>query len=214
MLALDYAALLHQLRGEAAHTSGQAQAALMLGTEQAFTYYLAWATIFQGWALTAQHQGEEGIDQIRQGLDALQATGGAVRLPYYWALLAEAYQRAGQAAAGYMLVANALAHTATTGESWYEAELYRLQGVLLLAQSREQHAAAHACFHQALSVARRQQAKSLELRVALSLSRLWQGEGKRQEARQLLAGVYGWFTEGFETTDLCEAKALLEAMGE
>jgi DNA-binding winged helix-turn-helix (wHTH) protein/predicted ATPase len=210
MLALDYAALLRQLRGEVSHTALQAQAALILGTEQAFTYYLAWATIFRGWVLTARQQREEGIEQIHQGLDALQATGGAVRLPYYWALLTEAYQHAGQVTEGCMLVAKALAHTATTGESWYEAELYRLQGVLLLAQSSEQHAAAHACFQQALTVARRQQARSLELRAALSLSRfLWQGKGKRRAACQLLADVYGWFTEGFETTDLCEAHALL-----
>ena len=150
---------------------------------------------------------------MRQGLDALQATGGAVRLPYYWALLAEVYGHVGQATEGRTLVAHAFAHIAATGESWYEAELHRLTGELLLAQSRDQHAAAHACFQQALAVARRQQARSLELRAAMSLARLEQQQGKRHEAHQCLAEVYGWFTEGFDTADLRAAKALLEALG-
>jgi predicted ATPase len=110
------------------------------------------------------------------------------------------------------VLTEALAYTHTTGERFYEAELHRLKGELLLALSSENHLAAEACFQQALEVARRQQAKSLELRVAMSLSRLWQCQGKRAEARQLLAEIYGWFTEGFDTADLLEAKALLEAL--
>jgi len=212
MLALDYAALLHQLRGEPGDVYAQAQAALRLGTEKAFAYYSSWALMFHGWALTAHHQREEGIRQMHEGLEALQATGGAVRLPYYWALLAEAYWQAGQVAEGHRLVAQALAHIDSTGETWYAAALHRLQGELLLAQSQEQHGAAHACFQQALTVARRQQAKSLELRAAMSLARLWQQQGKRTEARELLAPLYGWFTEGFDTADLQEAKVLLDEL--
>jgi predicted ATPase len=107
------------------------------------------------------------------------------------------------------VLAEALTLVDTTEERWWEAELHRLEGELLLALSTDHAAQAETCFHQALDIARRQQAKSLELRAAMSLSRLWQQQGKRAEARQLLAETYGWFTEGFDTADLQEAKALL-----
>ena len=217
-LALDYAALLHQWRGEVSGTLALANTAMTLGTEQGFAYYLAWATILQGWALTAQHQEATGIAQMRQGLAALQATGGEARLPYYLALLAEAHARAGQADEGLIAVSDALAHLNATGEVWYEAELHRLRGALLVQQAtgREQTllSEAEACLHRALSIAHRQHAKPLALRAAMSLSRLWQSQGKRTEARALLAPIYDWFTEGFDTADLQEAKALLEELGE
>jgi predicted ATPase len=110
------------------------------------------------------------------------------------------------------VIAEALAAVHNRGERCYEAELYRLQGELLLARPAKPHAEAAACFCQALAVARRQQAKSLELRAAISLSRLWQQQGKPDEARALLAPIYGWFTEGFDTADLQEAKALLDEL--
>ena len=135
-----------------------------------------------------------------------------MRLPYYLALLAEACGHTGLVAEGVTLLAEALAHAHHTGESWTEAELHRLKGELLLALSADHHAEAEGCLHQALAVARHQQAKSLELRAAMSLSRLWQQQGKRGEAHQLLTEIYGWFTEGFDTADLQEAKALLEAL--
>ena len=118
----------------------------------------------------------------------------------------------GQAAAGLGVLEEAWVPVHNHGIRDYEAELYRLKGELLLALTAENHAEATACFHHALDIARHQQAKSLELRAAMSLSRLWQRQGKRAEARQLLADVYGWFTEGFDTADLQEAKALLEAL--
>ena len=130
-------------------------------------------------------------------------------------LIAEAYRKAGKAAAGLTLVAETLAHAETTGECWWQAELCRLQGELLLQTGgKREMLEAEESFHLALTVARRQQAKSLELRAAMSLSRLWQQQGKRVEARQLLAEVYGWFTEGFDTADLQEAKALLAELAE
>ena len=110
------------------------------------------------------------------------------------------------------LLAEALAHVDTTGERFYAAEVYRLKGELLLRQATPDEAQAETCWHQALDIARHQQAKSWELRAALSRSRLWQQQGKRDEARDLLAPIYGWFTEGFDTADLQEAKALLEAL--
>jgi predicted ATPase len=127
-------------------------------------------------------------------------------------MLAEAYGSTGQVEAGRRVLAEALALIDTTEERWWEAELHRLKGELLLALSMDNAAEAEACFHQALDVARRQQAKSLELRAAMSLSWLWQQQDKRDEARALLAPVYGWFTEGFDTADLQEAKALLTSL--
>ena len=132
--------------------------------------------------------------------------------PYYLALLAEVCTKGGQTEEGLSILAEALALGHKTGERFCEAELYRLQGELLLARSTHQAAEAETCFQQALAVARHQGAKSLELRAAMSLSRLWQRQGKGAEAREPLAPIYNWFTEGFDTTDLQEAKALLEEL--
>ena len=146
--------------------------------------------------------------QMRQGLAAWRTTGMRVAVPLWLGLLAEAYGRAGKAEEGLTMLAEALDVIDKNGERFYEAELYRLKGELLQ-QSTAQQEAAEEHLQQALAVARRQQAKSLELRAAVSLSRLWQRQSKRAEARELLAPVYGWFTEGFDTADLQEAKALL-----
>jgi len=162
--------------------------------------------------LAQQGQAREGIEQIYQGLLAFRATGAELGRPYWLALLAEAYGTMGQPASGLMALAEALTLVDKTGERWYEPELHRLKGALLLQQSADNHGEAQACFHRVLDVARAQQAKSLELRAATSLSRLWQQQGKRHEARQLLTDVYGWFTEGFDTTDLREAKVLLDQL--
>jgi predicted ATPase len=134
--------------------------------------------------------------------------------PYQLALLAEASGNIGQPDKGLKALTEALAAVHSGGGYFYEAELYRLKGELLLAQegTRQTWVVAEACFHQALAVARTQQAKSLELRAALSLSHLWQRQGKRAEGRDLLAPSYGWFTEGFDTADLQEAKTLLDAL--
>jgi TOMM system kinase/cyclase fusion protein len=211
-MALDYAAMLHQFRRERHAVHEQAEAAIALCTEQRFAYYLAWGTTMQGWARVAQDQDKEGLAQMRHGLAALRATGAALRLPYYLALLAEACGQTGQAVEGLTLLAEALAQAHKAEESWTEAELHRLKGELLLSLSTDNQVEAAGCFHQALATARRQQAKALELRAAMSLSRLWQQQGKRTEAYQLLAGIYGWFTEGFDTADLQDAKGLLQEL--
>ena len=187
---------------------------MALATAQGFAQFAAQATIMRGWVLAAQGQGAAGTAQMRQGLVAYQATGSAQKRPYNLALLADAYGSLGQTAEGLSLLAETLATVDRPGERGWDAELHRLQGELLLAQAgaRQQVPEAEACLHQALDVARRQQAKSWELRAATSLSRLWQQQGKRAEAHALLAPIYGWFTEGFDTADLQEAKALLEAL--
>ena len=143
---------------------------------------------------------------------AYRATGGEIGRPYSLGLLAEAHGAIGQPEAGLTVLAEALTHVDKTGERWYAPELYRLKGALLLQQSSDNQAEAESCFHHALDIARTQQAKSWELRSATSLARLWQQQGKRQEAHDLLAPVYGWFTEGFDTADLKDAKALLETL--
>jgi predicted ATPase len=147
-------------------------------------------------------------------LIAYRATGAEIGRQYFLTLLAEAYGTLGQPEAGLTVLTEALTHADKTGEGWCEPELYRLKGVLLLQQNSDHQAEAESCFHHALEIARTQQAKSFELRTATSLARLWQRQGKRQEAHDLLAPVYKWFTEGFDTADLQDAKALLNELSE
>jgi predicted ATPase len=210
--AMCFAGMLDQRCRDVPAAQERTTVAITLCTEQGFALYLARGIILQGWARAEQGQGVAGLAQMCQGLVAYQATGAAVFRPYYLAFLAEAYGKVGQAGEGLTLLDEALAVVHKTGERFYEAELYRLKGELLLVRSAENDGEAEACFQQALLVARHQQAKSAELRAAMSLSRLWQHQGKRAAAYQLLAPIYDWFTEGFDTSDLQEAKALLEAL--
>ena len=189
-------------------TYEQAEAALVLAREHGLAFRVAQATILRGWGLVEQGQGEVGIAQICQGLAALHATGAEGPL----SLLVEAYGRVGQIEDGLRVVAEALAMSAGMGESRGTVELHRLKGELLLTRSAEHQAEAETCFHQALAVARHQQAKSLELRAAMSWARLWLQQGKQAESYELLAPIYGWFTEGLDTADLQEARVLLKSL--
>jgi predicted ATPase len=208
--ALCWAAMFHQCRLEAQAAQEHAEALMSLAKDQRFPYWRARGSSLCGWALAHQGQAQEGIGQIRQGLSALRAIGAETGRPHLLALLAEAYGVLGEPEAGLTALAEALALVDITGERWYEPELHRLKGALLLQQSSDNQAEAEACFHHALDVARNQQAKSFELRSATSLARLWQRQGKRQDAHALLAPVYHWFTEGFDTADLQDAKSLLD----
>jgi predicted ATPase len=211
-LAESYAAMLWQFRQEPHIANEHAEMALALSTEHGFAYYQAWATIIQGWVVAEQGQREAGIAQMQQGLTTLQATGGGLRLPYYLALLAAAHGHTGQIEKALRLIAEAFAGMHQTGERCWEAELHRRQGEFLLARPIEDQPTAETCLHQALHVARHQHARSLELRATTSLARLWQSQGKYQEAHDLLAPVYAWFTEGFDTADLQAAKTLLTTL--
>jgi predicted ATPase len=151
--------------------------------------------------------------QVRQGVAALRATGAAVLVPYFCTLLAEVYDHLGHTAEGLQALAEAHTLVEQHEERWWAAEVCRLRGVLLLRLTATPQAEAETWLQRALDVARRQEAKSLELRAAVSLARLWQQQGKQAEACALLAPVYGWFTEGFDTADLQEAQALLEELG-
>jgi predicted ATPase len=208
--------MIHHLRREAPRTQAHAEAAVTLATDHGFPQQFAQAMALRGWVVAAGGQGEEGLTQIQQGLAAYRATGVTRDQPYYLALLAEVSIQADRVATGLEALAEALRMLAASGGYWWEAELDRLTGELLLAQkgTRPTWGMAEAHFSQALAIAQRQQAKSLELRAAMSLAHLWQRQGKRAEAYALLASIYGWFTEGFDTTDLQEAKALLAELGE
>jgi DNA-binding SARP family transcriptional activator/predicted ATPase len=181
-----------------------------LATEEGFVLYQAGGTVFQGWTHTEQGRFEEGIALMHRGVATWHTIGLRVQYTQLLAMLTEAYGRAGQAEEGLKLLPEALDAVEKTNERYYEAELHRLKGELLLIQGDDTEA--EVSFHQAIEIARRQQARSWELRAAMSLSRLWQSQNKREEARQLLAGIYDWFTEGFDTPDLKEAKALLEEL--
>jgi predicted ATPase len=217
--ALIWAAILHQLRREAAATWERAEATVTLATAQGFPFYLAGGIFWRGWARASQGQGAAGVAPLCQSLADLRAAGAEQARSWQLALLAEVYGQSGQPEAGLGTLEEALALVDTTGERFYEAELYRLQGELLQQVGRERQQVAEgqgspeACLQRALAITRQQGAKSLELRAAVSLARLWQQQGKRQEASDLLAPVYGWFTEGFDTPDLQEARALLVELG-
>jgi predicted ATPase len=217
---LHYDALLCQLRRDVQAVRDQADTAINVATAQRFALVQASGLIMRGWAMAVLEHSTEGLVQIRQGLDTYRSTGAEAQRPHLLTLLAEASGLLGQPEDGLTALEEALTLMEKTGERYYEAELHRQRGELLLLRearshptqgSREQHAP-ETCFQHALDVARHQQAKSLELRAAMSLARLWQRQGKRVEARVLLEEIYGWFTEGFDTADLQEAKALLDAL--
>jgi predicted ATPase len=213
-LALSSAARFYHLRREVCCTQQRAETILILAKDQGFPFWMAVGASLCGWTLAQRGQVKEGIEQITQGLNAVRATGAEVARPYFLALLAEAYGTQGEPEAGLAALAEALTLADTTGERWYGPELYRLKGELLLQQNSDNQVEAENCFQQAITVAQSQQAKSFELRTATSLARLWQQQGKRDEAKQVLGDVYGWFTEGFDTADLQDAKALLDALSE
>ncbi len=210
--ALSWAAALHQLRGEVGRAREVAEIDLALTMEEMLAFFRAHAMILRGWALVEQGQCEEGFAQLREGLVAYRATGAELECSHWLALLAEAYRDTGQPEEGLRVIAEALDHVAQTGIVYYEAELHRLDAGLRLRLDTPDEQRAEASFRRALETAGRQQAKSWELRAATSLARLWGKQGRRTEALELLAPVYGWFTEGFDTADLKDAKALLDEL--
>jgi predicted ATPase/DNA-binding winged helix-turn-helix (wHTH) protein len=239
--ALDFAAILHMLRRETKEAQAQAEAAVALSLEQEFPTWTSMGIILRGWAFATQGQVKEGILQLRSGISSWQAAGAEIARPQFLALLAEVSGQAGQIQEGLTIIDEALSLAKEHGDLWWEVELYRLKGELLL-QSKVQGSGskgqslksdlrklrlgtkkpqavicdleveAETAFQAAFSIAHRQQAKSLELRAAMSLARLWQRQGKDTEARQVLSEVYSWFTEGFDAKDLQEAKILLDEL--
>jgi predicted ATPase len=211
-LAQHFTASLYHRRREVPAVQEQAEALLTLATAQRFPLWVGVGTCWRGWTLAMQGHREAGLAQMRQGMAAVLATGQTLTHPFCLVLLAEAAGYVGAVEEGLHLLSDARAALEGSGRGDLLAETYRLQGVLLLRQAVPDAAQAEACFQQALAIARRQQARSWELRAALSLSRLWQQQGQRAAARDLLAPLYAWFTEGFDTPDLQEAKLLLTAI--
>jgi adenylate cyclase len=209
--ARTFTAMLHQWARESALTQHWTETTIALATEHGFPQWLQTNTSLLGWALARQGQVAEGLSRMRQSFDTWRAIGAGLYQPYLLALLAEAHAMGGRMDEGLHLLDDAFAAVHHSGEGLYEAELYRLHGELLLAHASTPSTLerAEGSLQQALAIARQQQAKSWELRAALRLSRLWQHQGKREAARALLAPVHGWFTEGFDTADMLEAKTLL-----
>jgi predicted ATPase/class 3 adenylate cyclase len=227
--ALDLAAVFYQYCSEEQITRERAEAAIALASEHGFALMEAFGTYMRGWALVKQGQGDEGIAQILQGTSTYQATGAELARTYHFVLLSEVYGMVGQPEKGLAVLSEALALVNANGECAWEAELYRLKGELTLQKESKvqglkykvtdpqpltpySQGEAEACFLKAIEVACQQQAKSLELRATMSLACLWQQQGKRAEAHSMLSAVYNWFTEGFDTKDLQEAKALLDGL--
>ena len=211
-------AITQQFGRESRQVEERTEAIIRLCAEHSIGFWLAWGTIMRGWALGMQGRVEEGKAQIQDSLTAFQNMYTRFHRVYHLALQGELCGKRGQSQEALALLAEAQAEMNDTGERYYEAELYRLKGELLLNDERRmldderRRHEAEACFQQAIDVACRQEAKSWELRASVSLARLWQEQGKTTEAHDLLAPVYSWFTEGFDTADLKDAKSLLDAL--
>ncbi len=205
---------LRKYRREAHAAQENAASVIALSVEHGFPHWLAEATSLRGWAMAEQGRSEEGIAHLQEGLAAVRATGAEVVRPYYLCLLAEAYMETGRLDDGLNALTEALAAADEHENRHYEAEIHRLRGELLLKQDDSNAAEARSCFERAIEIARRQSSESLELRATMGLARLLAKNGCRDEGRTMLAEIYNWFTEGFDTADLKDAKAQLEELAE
>ncbi len=212
MLVHHLTAYLYHRRREPSAVQAHADAVLTLATAQGWPLYVGLANHIRGWALAMQGQYEAGMAQMHQGLAGLLATGQTLAQPFCLARMAEAAGYAGHIDEGLHLLTEALATFEASGRRDMLTEAYRLKGELVLRQAVPDTVQAEVYFQQALTLARQQQAKSWELRAAMSLARLWQQQGQRAAAHTLLADIHGWFTEGFDTADLQEAERLLAAL--
>jgi predicted ATPase len=204
--------VLHLSRREARAARETAERLMALSTEHGFVFYLAVASIMHGWAIAEQGRNEEGIAQIQEGLAAYRATGTKLGRPYNLSLLAEACMKTGHLDDALSALTEALAAANENENRECESERHRLKGELLLRRDDSSITEARSCFQGAIEIARKQSAKSLELRATISLARLLAKQEKRDEACLMLAEIYNWFTEGFDTADLKEAKALIDQL--
>ena len=212
MLALYVTGLTHILCGNYAAANAQSDEVVPLADEKGSTMWKAYGMLNQGWVFSLTEKALDAVQTITSGLTALRSTGSTLWIPSCLAHLAPAYAELGQFDDAWRCICEAMTTLETTKEKWLEAEAYRMAGEIARLAPEHDAAKAEAYFERALAVARQQQARSWELRAAMSMARLRRDQGKRDEARELLAPVYGWFTEGFETRDLKEAKGLLEEL--
>jgi predicted ATPase len=212
-MVCTFASILHLLCGEGDSIQEQVEVATRLSSEYDFRQWKMMAAMLRGWYLAHHEQSEVGIVKMQEELSTYLASGNALYRVWFLALLAEAYGQYGRSALGLEVIGEALALVfGNEGERCWESELHHIKGKLLLVESPDNAADAESCFQQAITIAQNQSAKSWELRAATSLARLWQSQGKRKEAYNLLSPVYGWFTEGFDTADLIDARALLDEL--
>jgi predicted ATPase len=208
--AVHYGIFYHQFQRDPAAVVSLSDRLAQLAADQHLAQHQATAVFARGWVLMNQGQAKDSVSELRRALDACTELGMREFEPYFKAVLAEAYLAAGDAPMGLETVEGAIRFAEEAGVCFWNAELLRLKGALLARLSSR--AEVEVSYWEALALARHQQARSLELRAAISLARLWRDQGKREEARELLAPIYGWFTEGFDTLDLKEAKALLDEL--
>ena len=212
MYALYNTSLTHILRGNYAAAKAEADELAALADEKGASLWKAWGMMTQGSVLALTGKASDAVDKITSGITAVRSTGGTLWMPFRLSHLTRAYAELGQFDDAWRCIDEAMTAMETTKEKWCEADIHRIAGEVALKSPEPDAAKAEAHFERALGVARQQQAKSWELRAAMSMARLWRDQGKRDEARELLAPVYGWFTEGFDTLDLKEAKALLDEL--
>jgi predicted ATPase len=208
---VDFTAYLYHYCRLGSEVQAAAEEEMAIATEQGFQLWHALGTLHKGAGMLLQGRGEEGLPLLLKGYGAFRATGAEVRVPTYLGMLGGAYTQSARFEDAHKALREGLAVAEKNDDRSHEAELHRLQGELLLAESSDE-AAAESCFRQAVETARRQQSRAWELRAAMSLGRLWQRQGRRKEARTALAAVYGTYTEGFTTPDLVDAAALLESL--
>ena len=211
MYALVHALLIHIQCGNYAAANAEADELVALANEKGALFWKAHGMSMQGCILAVTDKAAEAVQMITSGIAAWRSTGSTFWMPLYLSYLARAYAELGQFEHAWRCIDEAMTAAETTKERWHEADIHRIAGEITVLSQRPSAANAETYFERALSVARAQQAKSWELRAAMSMARLWRDQGKRNEARDLLAPVYGWFTEGFDTLDLKQAKVLLDA---
>jgi predicted ATPase len=214
MYALVHALLIHMQCGNYAAASAETDELVALANEKGALFWKALGMSVQGCALAATGKAADAVQMIISGITATKSTGSTLWTPLHLSYLASAYAELGQFGSARRCIGEAMTAAETTKERWHEAETYRIAGEIALLSPQRDPAKAEAYFGRALAVARTQQAKSWELRAAMSMARLWRDQGKRQQGHDCLAPIYGWFTEGFDTLDLRQAKALLDALAE
>jgi predicted ATPase len=214
MVALYFAAVRYTLCGNRAAAAAQIQELVALAEEKGSLLWKAYGMMNQGWVLALSRRASDAIEMLISGIATDRTTGATLFIPFYLPHLARAHAELGQFEAARCCIGEAMTAAETTKEKWCEAEIHRTAGEIALMSPEPDAAKAQAHFERAIAIAGAQKAKSWELRAATSQARLWRDHGKRQQARDLLAPVYGWFTEGFDTADLKEAKALLDELTE
>jgi len=213
MYVLNFSAWTHIYCGNHATTNALVDEFSALKDQTGSVFWGAWGMMQRGCLLALTGKASDAVQTITCGITAMRSTGTTMWMPFWQSYLARANAEIGQPDDARRCIGEAMAAVETAKERWCEAEVNRIAGEIALLSPEPDVAKAEAYFERALTVAREQQAKSWELRAAMSLARLWRDQGNRDEARDLLTPVYGWFTEGFDTLDLKEAKALLDALG-